>query len=119
MKHYLALILFLGSSLAWAAPNPAEYTVKIHVVSSQDDTAYWGGTPMLYQTLQVVIDGKKYTLRGNPIRFAHTVGVLSPGDYNAKLVTDKRKGTYAYDREYELLFPDQTTSKLTVIGETE
>ena len=119
MRRYLTLILFLGSSLAWSAPNPAEYNVNIHVLSSQDDTAYWGETQILYQTLHVVIDGKKYTLRGNPIRFAHTIVVLSPGNYNAKLVTDKRKGTYAYHREYELLFPDQTTSKLTVIGETE
>jgi len=119
MKRYLALILFLGSSLAWAAPNPAEYTVNIHVVSSQIDTAYWGRAAILYQTLHVLIDGKKYTLRGNSLRFSHTVGVLSPGDYKAKLVTDKRKGTYAYARVYEFLFPDQTTSKLTVIGASE
>jgi hypothetical protein len=119
MRRYLALILFLGSSLAWSAPNPAEYTLNIHVVSSQVDTAYWGETPMQYQTLHVVIDGKKYTIRGNAIRIAHVVGVLSPGDYKAKLVTDKRKGTYAYDREYELFLPDQTTSKLTVIGASE
>ncbi|MHB1936317.1 MAG: hypothetical protein ACYCOR_07000 [Acidobacteriaceae bacterium] len=119
MKTLFTLVLLLGSSLAWAVPNPAAYTVSIHVVSSQIDTAYWGGTVMLYQTLHVLIDGKKYTLRGNPIRFSHTIGVLAPGEYKAKLVTDKHKGTYAYARVYELLFPDQTMSKLTVIGASE
>ena len=119
MKTLLTLVLLLGSSLTWAAPNPAEYTVTIHVVSSQIDTAYMGGIPIIYQTLNVIIDGKKYTLRGNPLRFSHMIGVLSPGDYKARLVTDKRKGTYAYAREYEILFPDQTMSKLTVIGQTE
>lgn len=120
MKTILAMTLFLASSLAWATPNPADYNINVHVVSSRFQRQYDGGTPVFGQILNVVIDGKKYELWANPMMVsAITPGLIVPGDYKAKLTKNKNKGKYAYAMEYELLFPDQTTKKFQVIGESE
>jgi hypothetical protein len=106
-KITLAILLF--SALAWAGgdPNPAKYTVNVHVSSSNIDL---NGT----QVLDVVIDGKKYELRSElPIR-----RVLTLGDYKAKLVTNEHKTPYESFQVYEFLFPDKTR-QYDVVGQTE
>ncbi|MGD0467992.1 MAG: hypothetical protein ABSA54_06435 [Terriglobales bacterium] len=106
-KITLAILLF--SALAWAGgdPNPAEYTVNVHVSSSNIDL---NGTQML----DVVIDGKKYELRSElPIR-----RLLTLGDYKAKLVTKDHKTAYESFQVYEFLFPDKTR-QYDVVGQTE
>jgi len=106
-KITLAILLF--SALAWAGgdPNPAEYTVNVHVSSSNIDL---NGTQML----DVVIDGKKYELRSElPIR-----RLLTLGDYKAKLVTKDHKTEYESFQVYEFLFPDKTR-QYDVVGQTE
>lgn len=122
MKTIFAMIVFFMCSCAWASPNPAEYTVNIHVVSSEVSANTNGRTPSIIgpQTLNVLIDGTKYELAAAPVSISLTKeGLIVPGDYKARLVSDKRKGTYAYTREYELLFPDGTTKKFAVIGQSE
>jgi hypothetical protein len=57
----LALAAFLLFSItSWAAdkpaPNPADYTITVHVVTSHWDGCGTG------QCLNVIIDAKKYTL---------------------------------------------------------
>jgi hypothetical protein len=66
--------------LARATPGPADYPITVHVSSSE-----WNAN---WLQLNVTIDGKKYLLSG-PYN-----GVLAPGDYKAKLVTDTHKTTY-------------------------
>jgi len=109
-KITLAILLFL-SAHAWAGeiPNPAEYSINVHVSSSSIDLNV--GT----QALDVVIDGKKYELRSVlPMN-----RVLALGDYKAKLVQDQHKTTYDSFQVYEFLFRDKKTRKFEVVGQTE
>jgi hypothetical protein len=104
----ITIPVLLFSALAWAAgsPNPAEYTVNVHVITSSMDRH---GT----QLLDVVIDGKKYELQSElPIG-----RVLALGNYEAKLVTN-RKTAYEFFQIYEFLFPDKTR-QYEVIAQSE
>ena len=104
----ITLAILLLSAFAWAAgdPNPAEYTVNIHVSSSSL-------VPHGLQLLEVVIDGKKYQLQSE-------LGVnmlLALGDYKAKLVTNRKRAYETYE-VYEFLLPDKTR-KYDIVGQTE
>jgi hypothetical protein len=105
-KITVAILLF--SAFVWAAgaPNPAEYTVNVHVSSSSMD-------PHGNQLLEVVIGGKKYELQSEL-----AIGrLLDLGDYKAKLVTN-HKTPYESFQVYEFLFPDRTR-QYKVVGQTE
>jgi hypothetical protein len=103
----LFLVLFVSPfiPLAGAAPGAADYPITVHVSSSQ-----WAAN---YLELNVTIDGKKYLLSGP------YYGVLSPGDYKAKLLTDTHKTSYEASQTYEFLFPDNKTRKYNLIGQSE
>jgi hypothetical protein len=123
VKKIFLAILLLAPALAWAkskpAPNPADYTITVHVQSSQSVgpqvqlTAHsWGWV----QQLTVTIDGKKYELReGNTAR----ADLLRVGDYKAKIATDEAAHPYEYHRVYEFLFADGQTRQYVVVGESE
>jgi hypothetical protein len=100
----------LLSAPAWAGadPNPAEYTVNVHVGSSS--TAHY------FQELTVVIDGKHYNLESETTLANR---LLALGDYKAKLVRDEHTTAYDSYRVYEFLFPDKKTRKFIVVGQTE
>ncbi len=107
----IALAAFLFFPLcAWAGanPNPAEYTINVHVTAS--NTANLG-----YQVLDVVIDGKKYKL-GSELRIGH---LLALGDYKAKLVENQHQTTYDSVQVYEFLFPDLKTRQYLLVGQSE
>lgn len=108
MKKIALAIVLLASALAWAGaePNPAEYTVNVHVSSSSIATGNL--------ILDVVIDGKRYELSG----YAGGM-LLALGDYKAKLVKDEHKTTYGSNQVYEFLFPDKKTRQFAVVGQTE
>jgi hypothetical protein len=124
MKYFFA-ILFLTPVLAWGKPNPAEYTVAVHVQSSRMVSSFsyvlshseWDQK----QQLEVVIDGKKYEL----ISKDWPDFALMIGDYKAKLLPDDfHEGqnlpkSYEYHQQYEFLFPDGKTRKYVVVGATE
>lgn len=80
---------------------------------------YWGNLEIDTQILSVLTDGKKYQLKGNPIRLWPLSGVIAPGDYKGKIVRQKHKGAYAHAIEFQLLFPDGTTGKYILIGQSE
>ena len=123
-KVFIALLL-LTSAFAWAekpAPNPADYTVAIHVQSSRvvvdcsdvtsgNSVCGWG------QQLTVLINGKKYGL--DSAAMMRTADLLRVGDYKAKILNDETKHTYEYLRTYEILFVDGTTRSYYVAEETE
>ena len=122
MKKVALSILLLLSTFSLAAPNPGEYSINVHVISSQ-----WVVEPMIlggpgaFQKLSVIIDGKKYELEAPTLRGNLQAGVvlLALGDYKAKLVQDKHKSAYESSQAYEFLFPDNTTRKFTVVGRSE
>ncbi|MFZ0686403.1 MAG: hypothetical protein WAM89_12740 [Terriglobales bacterium] len=109
MKKIALAILLLTSLVAWAGgePNPADYTVNVHVSAASKDVK---GSLIL----DVIIDGKKYQLSGG-------VGgmLLALGDYKAKLVKNEHKTAYSSYQVYEFLFPDKKTKQFVVIGQSE
>lgn len=114
MKKLAIAVLLLFSALAWAGgePNPADYTINVHVSSSRMVVE---GNPIAFsQELNATIDGKKYELWSSSVN-----ALLALGDYKAKLVRDDHRTTYDSYRVYEFLFPDNKTRKFVVVGITE
>jgi hypothetical protein len=117
VKKITVAILLLLSACTWAGskpnrtePNPAEYTITIHVSACQLTFV----SVATYQNLDVIINGKRYELQA----VSHD-GVLAPGDYKAKLVQDVHKTAYESSQAYEFLFPDMKVRRFSVIGQTE
>lgn len=114
---FFVLIVFT-TAFCWeaaAAPKPDEYSITVHVSSSQlvvKPAPFRGNYTV--QILRVVIR-KKYELEGGEGRGR----LLALGDYKAKLAEDEHKTTYYSFQIYELLLPDQTTRKFTVVGQSE
>ncbi len=124
-------ILSMVPALAFAKPNPANYTLTAHVQSShfvlECDSILVGGGSTAGHTicsknlhLNVVIDGKKYELDGGGYDY-----LLRLGDYKAKMLPDDSSASsnppadYEYHRKFEFLFPDGKTRKYSVVGESE
>ena len=116
MKQAVLFVLLAVSIFVWAAPNPDEHPINVHVISSY----FVASTGMFeksvtVQKLSVLIDGKKYELSA----LATKAGLLAPGDYKARLVQDEHKTAYESYQAYELLFPDKNVRKFFVTGQTE
>jgi len=122
MKNLLLAFLFLIPSLAVAEkakPNPADYTVAVHVQSSRlvlfcGDVTGGSSVCNWQQHLNVIIDGKKLEIQPGS-----TKNLLRVGDYKAKIVKDDTPNPYEYQRVYEILFPDGQTRQYLVVAETE
>jgi hypothetical protein len=122
MKHILLACVLAVSlpSMAAEKPNPADYTINVHVKSSELE---YSNPTTMEQTLEVEIAGKHYRLAGTAISAAvHGIGLLHygllpTGDYKAKLVPHKDfKPDYLNFDVYELLLPDDRTLDCRVIG---
>jgi len=121
MKRAALFILLLLGTFASAAPNPDEYSIDVHVISSHwlMETSLLGPQPVL--RLNVTIDGKKYQLEAPAPRANLEAGVtlLALGNYKAKLIQDVHKTAYESSQAYEFLFPDNKNRKFFVVGQTE
>jgi hypothetical protein len=113
-KITLAILLLVSVlALAGADPNPADYTINVHVSSSR--LVAEGRSNAYLQRLNVVIAGKKYELEsGFPVN-----AMLEIGDYKAKLIRDEHHTKYDSLQVYESLFHDKKTRKFEVVGQTE
>jgi hypothetical protein len=115
-KLALALLLLLPTT-AFAAstkPNPADFTITVHVISSASGTGSNQIGPYTTQVLETTIDSQPVELTSYYIG-----GVLALGDYKARLSTTvqaPKKYTNTYDiyRGYDLLMPDGTTRSYAV-----
>jgi hypothetical protein len=121
LMRSLALFFLLLSVLSWAQSSTNEYSINVHVTSSQ-----WGNLPAnvgteTIQRLSAIIDGKKYELAADDFRsnLQHGVTLLALGDYKAKLVQDVHKTTYESSQAYEFQFADKKTQKFIVVGQSE
>ncbi|MFZ0419636.1 MAG: hypothetical protein WAM04_16170 [Candidatus Sulfotelmatobacter sp.] len=105
-------VAILLSALAWAGaePNPADYTINVHVSSARVN-----GRGLI--RLKVVLDGKKCELEG----IDGESSLLTPGDYKARTIPLKVKDVHTYDvyGAYEFLFPDKKTRKYQLVGISE
>jgi hypothetical protein len=115
-KLLLAILLFL-TPFAFAATkeNPAEFTVKVHVVSSASHFYVFEGSRLrYYQTLETVIDSQPVELTSDGYDFD---GVLKPGDYPGALVAGIQAtdpNTYDVYRQYDLRLPDGSARRYRV-----
>jgi hypothetical protein len=109
MKKMALVVLLLSSAFAWAAaePNPADYTINVHVSSARVN-----GRGLI--RLKVILDGKKYELEGIDAESS----LLVPGDYKARTLPPKIKDVHPYDvyGTYEFLFPDKKTRRYSLVG---
>lgn len=117
MKKILLAIFLLVPALAGAAkpaPNPADYTVAIHVQASRLADLCAPGCVWV-QHLTVIIEGKKYELSDTLPR----TDLLRTGDYKAKIFKNETERPYEYQRTYELLMSDGGTRRYVVVAEME
>lgn len=112
MKTLALALLLLLPSAAFAAPtkpNPADFTLKVHVISSASRQQWADG---LWQVLETVINKQPVELQEN------SQGVLELGDYPARISTKvhglRNPNTYDIYRGYDLLMPDGTTRTYAV-----
>jgi hypothetical protein len=109
MKKFGFVFALLSTTLLWAAPdkpNPADFMVKVHVVSS--GSLWVGGVDgHSNQVLETVIENQLVELQTD------NAGVLALGDYSGRLSpavrTPKHPNSYDIYRSYDLLMPDGTT----------
>lgn len=113
----IALVLSCASAHA-KKPNPADYTIPVHITACEYGPASTRYGPANTYILQAVINTTHLQLSANAIYFDSTQsGLLQPGDYKAKLLEHSDgKTTYLSYDEYELLLPDGHTLKAIVTG---
>lgn len=116
-KLVLALLLLLPTTFLYAAkpqPNPADYTITVHVVHSRSTNSYAGGLYYTFQDLETVINGQQIELRTT------NLGLLALNDYKARVIPTRGipKNANASDLylTYEFLLPDGTTRTYDVTG---
>jgi hypothetical protein len=117
----LSCLTLAGARCALAADNkanPADYPLAVHVSASEYALPMNG----LNEIVTATIDGKHYQLQGPASSakiFSHGNGLINPGDYQAKLTADEHKTSYESLQQYEILFPDGTTRRFSVIAQSE
>ncbi len=137
MKKVFAFVLMFLASVAWAAPNSADYRINVHVVSSRAAIYYSDKYNSSYRILNVVIDGRKYELTDI---LQNSPRLIAPGDYKARFLNADDSSKHVMGRpeqsvnpqtaadpktaylilmKYELLYPDGKTEKFAVTGVTE
>lgn len=120
---FCALAIRAQSQQPMTSPAPAVgAVVSVHVVASHV-TPCWATACRDQLYLDVVLNGKKYELRGDAtgdkkMKIAYD-SVLAPGDYQAKLTKDEHSATGMFYQEYELLLPGNYTWKGVVSGVSE
>jgi hypothetical protein len=114
MKSLALALLLIAPATAFAAtkPNPADFTVTIHVTSSASEFRYDGTLVEFLQILETTIDGQPFQLTGN------SAGVLALGDYKARISTTvhgpHNPNSYDIYKGYDLLMPDGTARTYSV-----
>lgn len=110
----LLLVVLLAAPIFLRAtqPNPADFQIKVHVISSRLRN---GSGPTMLQYLETSIDGQPVELR------CFSDGVLALGDYPARLSSkvhapSKHPNTYDIYQGYDLLMPNKEIRTCHVVG---
>jgi hypothetical protein len=112
-KLALAVLLFAPlAAVAADKPNPADFTLTVHVISSASASYGTGSNHYDEQVLETSIGGQPVQLR----RLGESV--LALGDYKARS-SDKFRdkhhpSSYDLNEGYELLMPDGTSRTYAV-----
>lgn len=120
----LVAILFLVVSSAFAravdAPNPADYTMKVHISASRLKTECVQRICRNLLYADSILNGKKLRLSGNAVQIKMTLMLIAPGDYAAKLIKDVRNSDGSLlNQEYDLLLPDKIVWQCFTVGISE
>ena len=117
MKKLVLALLLLPTTLLYAAkpqPNPADYTITVHVVFSRSAEFFASGVYYPYQQLQTVINGQQVELQTT------NTGLLALNDYKARIIhtagVPKNPNASDIYLTYEFLLPDGTTRAYVVTG---
>lgn len=113
----IACLLAAASCFAADKADPADYPLTVHVSG-----AAYGPPNELFLTLTATIKGMHYQLVGPTSSgklYSHANGLINPGDYRARLTVDEHKSSYESMQQYEILFPDGTTRKFSVVAQSE
>jgi hypothetical protein len=121
MRSIALTVLLLAPSAIFAAtkPDPADFTVTVHVISSESTYVSCDVPVTYYQVLDAVVDGQQLRMQsGTTLSY----GVLALGDYKARKSPSVRSPKWATAADvfeaYDLLMPDGTarTYRVTRIG---
>jgi hypothetical protein len=109
----LALLLLTPSAVfAASKPDPADFTVTVHVIASSARVQNGVGVVSATQVLETTIDNQPVELTG------YSAGVLPLGDYKARIATSihgpHNPNSYDIYKGYDLLMPDGTARTYTV-----
>lgn len=103
-----------------AKPNSSDYNLSVHVSGARYSPN--SDAHLIDQILTITVAAKHYEVEGGTSSakvYVHGNGLLDPGDYPAKLVTDTRKTPFESIEEFEFLLPDGTTRRFGVIAQWE
>jgi hypothetical protein len=105
---------------ATVPPNPADYTLKVHIAAAHLKTECANGFCSNVLYADATLNGKKLELSGVAVMVKKTLMLIAPGDYPAKLVKDVHNtdGTL-FDQEYDLLLPDNIVWQCYTTGISE
>lgn len=136
MRKFVAIlfVLFCSTCLIYGQktrygqapdkPNPAEYSIKVHISAThirnaciQPGAGVICGIALYADT---VLDGKKIELSGSAVITQKQPAVIVPGNYAARLTKDihNSDGTLIH-QEYDLLLPDGTVWHCATTGISE
>ena len=119
------LVVFLLCSLpALAQSQPKEantidfsnYPLSMHISDSHVGIDC-SSSCKAAEFISATVEGNKYELESET--FLPKNGIIALGDYHVKLINQKVKKTGEFQKTYELMFPDGSTRKFAVTGQTE
>lgn len=119
MRKALIAILLIAPMLAWAGkpePNPADYTVAVHVQSSSIEENCSAPGCGYQQRLVALVNGKSYELLSAP---TPSPWLLKLGDYKARIAKNLSDQPYESYTVYEILFAGGKTQTYAIVGEHE
>jgi len=119
MKGLLVVLMMICPMVALGQAKAAKesFPIHVHVTASKfvvipSQLSDSGGD--LIDELTVIIDGKKY-LWAVPTPGRRN-SLLLPGNYKARVISDKHYAPYEVNRRYKMLLPDGKTINVTLMG---
>jgi hypothetical protein len=127
-KFTVVLFLVLCSAFVRAEekPNPADFTVKVHISASSIPN--FDLNELTVMSAEATLNGRKIKLSGRAVllnnngqtKFASNAMLIAPGDYQARLVKDVHNSdSTAIHQEYDLLLTDGVVWHCTISGISE
>lgn len=117
MRRLIVVLMMLSPVMAMGQAKAAKkFPLTVHVTASRYAVlaAQFGDSGGdAIDELSVTIEGKKYLL-AVPLGLGRSL--LLPGDYKARVRSDKHPNPYVVLRQYELLLPDGKTMKAQLMG---